>query len=205
MRNVNKILTFLITAISLFSCSTSEPKFEPEFSLHTADFHNQFDYEIYNFILEKYYSDSSVIIIRQKINYSLPSVFYIYEYYSEIKQSMPKVDTTAYLNFIRNNDSINYLDNSFKLKNSSIKLISESEWDYFFDKGHDAWIYFYRRYSKSAGLIELSRIGFNKEMNQAVVEVLLDKGWTGSRAYMYFITKENNNWVVTNSKWTRRN
>ena len=203
MRKFSKILTILTIVISLFNCSSSEP--EPTFSLHTADFHNQLDYDIYNFILEKYYSDSALVIIRQKVNYTLSPYFYYHEFYDDIKQNMPKVDTTAYLNFISINDSINYLDNSFKLRTSTVKLISENEWDYYFDKGHDTWIYFYRKYPKSGGIIELSRIGFNKEMNQAILEVLLDKGWTGSRGYIYFITKENNNWVVTNTKLTRTN
>jgi hypothetical protein len=118
---------------------------------------------------------------------------------------MPKVDTTAYLNFISINDSINYLDNSFKLKTSTVKLISESEYDYFFDKGHDTWIYFYRKYPKSAGLIELSRIGLNKEKTQAIVELWDSKGWTGSRAYIYILVKENNNWTVTDTILTRTN
>jgi len=203
MRKFSKRLTIITIIISLFSCSTSEP--EPTFCLHTADFHNQLDYDIYNFILEKYYSDSDVVIIRQKVNYTLSPYFYYHEFYDDIKQNMPKVDTTAYLNFISINDSINYLDNSFKLKTSTVKLISESEYDYFFDKGHDTWIYFYRKYPKSVGLIELSRIGLNKEKTQAVVELLDSKGWTGSRGYMYFISIEKNNWVVTNTKLTRTN
>lgn len=205
MRDFKYILTFLIIVTSLFSCSCSEPNLEPEFSLHNADFHNQFDYDIYNFILEKYYSDSSLVIIRQKVEYSLPRPFYYSDYYTDIKKNMPKVDTTAYLNFISINDSVSFMDNSFKLKTSTVKLISENEWNYYFDKGQDAWKYFYRKYPKSGGIIELSRIGYNKEKNQAIIEVFLDKSWTGSRAYMYFITKENNNWVVTNSKLTRTN
>lgn len=204
------ILSTFLTTILFLNCANEEIKVEPEFNLHAADFFNQMDYNIYNLVLEEYYSDSALIIIRQQIDYNLPPIAYHSgfdsgDYYNYIKLNMPEIDTIAFLNFLSNNDTISYLDNLFKVNKSTISLFSEEKYDYLFDRNKDTWKLFYAKYPNSNGLIELSRIGYNDEVNQAILEIWHAGGWTGGKGVMYFLSKKNNTWVITKTKETRTN
>lgn len=189
-----------------------ETNTEPVFKLHTSDFFNQLDYDIYSLILEEYYSDSVSMVIRQKLDYNLAPIIYNCQctgndYYNYIKANMSEIDTNAYLNFISINDSVNYLDNLFNSNTTRVKLISEEEYDSFLDRDYreDKWGIFYDKYPNSNGLIELSRIGFNQDLNQAILEIWHSVGESGSNGIIYFLTKIDDIWVVISTNQTRTN
>ncbi|MBA7572259.1 hypothetical protein ES708_14035 [subsurface metagenome] len=152
------------------------------------------------------------MIIRQQIDYNLAPIVYnsVYnsnDYYDYIKLNMPDVDTNAYLAFISVNDSVNYLDNMFSIGTTDVRLISEDEYDYFLDRDYreNKWSIFYDKYPNSNGLIELSRIGFNHDFNQAILEIWHSVGKTGSKGIIYFLTKTDDIWIVIDTRETRRN
>lgn len=57
------------------------------------------------------------------------------------------------------------------------------------------WDEFYKKYPGS-GIVELSRVGFNKELTQAVVYVSSTNGSRSGWGYYVFLTKENSSWQI---------
>ena len=75
-------------------------------------------------------------------------------------------------------------------------LISKEELNYFFSAHGGRWEAFNERYPNSQGVAAVSRVGFNPEMNQALVyrsNSYADTG--GGRGYI-MLTKENGIWTI---------
>lgn len=60
----------------------------------------------------------------------------------------------------------------------------------------DAWERFYQRYPNSAGLISLSRVGFNHGISKALVYLERACGPSCAEGRVVFLTKEKEHWAV---------
>jgi hypothetical protein len=60
----------------------------------------------------------------------------------------------------------------------------------------DGWRDFYERYPNSPGLISLSRVGFNREKNGALVYITHTWGDSGGNAYLMLLKREKGKWKV---------
>jgi hypothetical protein len=75
-------------------------------------------------------------------------------------------------------------------------LVDDREIRSLFAKGVEGWDDFNRKYPDSAGVIRLSRVGFNPNMDQALVYVTKSCGpLCGSGKYV-FLVKDSNGWKV---------
>lgn len=58
------------------------------------------------------------------------------------------------------------------------------------------WDEFYKKYPNSPGIISVSRVGFNKEKNQAVVYVGLQSDYLAGRGVIFLLEKKDNSWQI---------
>jgi len=72
----------------------------------------------------------------------------------------------------------------------------KAEEDELLYKSADGWAAFYKKYPKSQGIITLSRVGFNPEMNQALVYVGNQSGPKSGAGYYVLLSRENGTWVI---------
>lgn len=63
----------------------------------------------------------------------------------------------------------------------------------------DGWQKYYKRYPTSRGYIRLSRIGFNREMTEALIYVELDCGELCAYGRFKLLSKEGDRWSIKNS------
>lgn len=74
------------------------------------------------------------------------------------------------------------------------KLISKEDLDRIFQKG-GGWAEYYANYN-ARGIIELSRVGFSDNMDQALVYTGIQSGLKTGIGYYVLLTKENNTWTL---------
>lgn len=79
--------------------------------------------------------------------------------------------------------------------NFEYKVISEAEVKVIFEQGEE-WEEFYNLYPNSPGILELSRVGFNSETNQALVYIGNQASWKGGAGFYVLLNKENGAWII---------
>ena len=78
-----------------------------------------------------------------------------------------------------------------------VVLISNEEIEELFQLGtFEGWRNFYEKYPGSQGIMELSRVGFNAEMDQAIVYMGNQQGSLSGSGNVYYLIKVNGEWVV---------
>ena len=67
----------------------------------------------------------------------------------------------------------------------------------------EGWRNFYTRYPHSQGIMELSRVGFNPDMNQAIVYEGNQEFSLSGSGYVHYLVKVNGEWIIqdTISVW----
>ena len=110
-----------------------------------------------------------------------------------VHENMPAIAQETLDNFHTRNVQEHPLDDFFDLE---IKLVfmSEEEVEEHFQK--DGWLEFYEIYPFSQGIMTLSKVGFNSEMNQALVYVGNQSSWDSGAGYYVLLFKENNVWII---------
>jgi len=83
---------------------------------------------------------------------------------------------------------------SIKL-NSVYLLISETETGKIFS-GEDGWNRFYKEYRGAQGIMMLSRVGFDRNKNEALVYIGNQSDWLAGVGYYVLLRKESGKWVV---------
>jgi hypothetical protein len=114
-----------------------------------------------------------------------------------VSQNMPEVEQAVIDDYQAKNRRTHQLSNRFELSVDYV-LISEEEFNDIFEKG-TGWEDFYVRYPNSTGIIHLSRVGFNHEMNQALIYAGHQAYWLAGRGYYVLLTKEDGTWVINSS------
>lgn len=83
-------------------------------------------------------------------------------------------------------------------------LVTDKEIEPLFPKGEldRAWRRFYSKYPDSSGILGFSNVGFNREMNQALVATSKSCGGLCGAGYYVLLTKENGVWKVYSKTMT---
>jgi|SRR5215216_1624816 len=75
-------------------------------------------------------------------------------------------------------------------------LISDEEVDKLFEDHVAGWESFYSKFPGSKGLMHVSRVGYNSDRSQALVQVGIGCGDTCGHTQVIFLRKDNNQWLV---------
>jgi hypothetical protein len=112
-----------------------------------------------------------------------------------IAENLPAVQPETIENFNKKNKKEYPLNTLFTLHDELLFLQEGVVETHFLNSN---WFEFYTQYPFSQGIMELSRIGFNSEMNQALVYVGNYREITNGAGYLVFLIKQNDQWNISN-------
>lgn len=119
----------------------------------------------------------------------------IYNNFILISQEVYSLTEDTIDDYQLKNEEKQKLENNFSVR-SKIIFISEKEENQLFRKGQDGWAKFHKKYPKAKRMISFSRVGFNKEQTQALVNVSMGCGWLCGEGSFIILQKENGKWVI---------
>lgn len=110
-----------------------------------------------------------------------------------VAEELPAVEQETLDNFRIKNTQSHPLENRFNLT-VNVVLISVEEASKIFQKG--GWEGFYEEYPFSQGVMTLSRVGFNPEMDQALLYVANEADDSIGGGYYILFTEEDGVWTI---------
>ena len=75
-------------------------------------------------------------------------------------------------------------------------LLTQNDKSQLFSQNQDGWQLFYEKYPDAPGITALSRVGFNKALDQALVYVGTQSQWLAGAGYYLLLKMVNGAWVV---------
>jgi hypothetical protein len=153
-------------------------------------------YAVYSALLREMFTDQkpSLLVIAQKtgddFNEDLNGRRWDY-----LKAGLAQVSQDAIDDFKKNNAQPSVLTDKFTVS-TKVVLLPKNEIDRFFDKGGGWWPAFYKQYPHSPGLITLSNVGFDPEMNQAILYIGYQCDGLCGAGHFVLMVKANGNWKV---------
>lgn len=117
--------------------------------------------------------------------------------FETLQLDFPSADPSTLMSFRAINERSWPITNPFLLRTKS-RLISQQETNeiYSLQKPGVWWGQFYREYAGAAGFLMLSKVGFNREMNQALVYRAFACGDTCGFGSFVFLVKEGGRWKI---------
>ena len=191
MKNIFYII--LLFGIIFSSCEKESDAEIPVFQLEEPSQLNELEYDIYTLILNENIKNSDVVIHQKTSIIDEKLADYMFQ-----NDSLNIVDDFTIENYYNLNSVDSFLDNKFDFDNGKVSLISPSEFNYLFRNQNDNqnWDNFYEFYPSSFGIVQFSRIGFNNEFNQAILDYSrFDRDENGEQRF-YFLTKIDEIWRI---------
>lgn len=147
------------------------------------------EYKVYNDLINFMYvvnnikhiviEDSSCVFVYKE--YLDTTMVYIRKHFDNLEQSTIN-------NFIKKNSKSYRLGLWFSLK-VKFTIITREERRRIFWRGK-GWDEFYEIYPNSQGILKLSRVGLNNEVNQALLYVGNQQHWLSGKGYYIFLVKD---------------
>ena len=126
------------------------------------------------------------------------------DYYDYFRNNFPDFDTTLVANLNEVNDTTCLFEDEFHSDDNQLIVVSSEELSYIFDSQdvNNNWQEFYRRYENAVGYIQFSRIGFNDDKTQAILEAGHFYGSLGAEGSIIYLVKQRGNWVIKDRRMT---
>ena len=151
------------------------------------------EFSIYSDLIKNNFSKPNKIIILQKETSSnFKDINYKF-----LKVNFKKLAPETFKDFINKNKKESIIQNLFN-KDLRINLIEKIETHELFKK-HTGWDDFYKKYKNSDGILEFSRIGFNKNKTQAFFYYSKSSGFLNASGIYTFYEKKNGKWIYSSS------
>lgn len=179
------ILGILLTGIIIILVVNSD---EPVLTESEAE-----EYEVYSVLIEEQFSEKIIVIRDHTLCEDFPDAD-LGGMLQAIQGTMSATEQEVVEDFLVKNGQQYPLGKFFKT-NSVIIFISDDKVKEIF-QGTFRWLEFYVRYPLSQGIMGLSRVGFNSEMDQALVYMENVSGSLSGRGVYILLAKENEIWVI---------
>ena len=154
-------------------------------------------YRVYSALIEARYLNANVqrIVIQDETSLFISDDLDVR--LKDIKQAF-KLKQDILNGFKAQNQTPEPLKNAFNLSVEVI-LVSQDEFQQIFNNPQkDGWETFYELYPNSQGRMELSGVGFNKDMTQALVYAGNMSYALAGAGYFYLLENQDGTWVVVN-------
>jgi hypothetical protein len=162
------------------------------------------EYAVYSTLLNALYDGghSDRILIRDHTSVDNLEYKAIVNPLEDLRRQVPLVQSETLASFRDANEQSYSLDDRLRLP-GTIGWISEREIEDYFSEGGGGWQAFNRDHQNAGGFITLSRVGFNGDMNQALVYLASACGETCGLGSLVFLVKEGGTWKVkgTTAVW----
>jgi hypothetical protein len=164
------IFTFLIAcSIFLISCEKDKDT-TPDFPLAESDVFLAAEYDVYGVILGRY-SASQLVVSQQTSVFTPPAENF--ELFFNLS-ALSEMEGDLFANYEEVNDFIFKLDAQLEVPGKEVKLMSNAEYDYYFDRANPSkgWDLFDKKYPAAGRwFFHFNKIGFNESQDQAMVGV----------------------------------
>lgn len=192
-------LTLLSIALIAVSCEKNTKEERPDFPLEQPYQVDEEDYELYSLVINEKYSSEKIVIAQNSTAHV--ALNYRNSFYEEIKENNPNFDTTLVESLNALNDTSILFGENFISDSKQIIVISSEELSYIFN-GQDAnsgWDAFYQAYENSNGIIRFTRIAYNEDKTQAILEMGHSFASLGASGKIVYFEKQNGNWTIANT------
>lgn len=149
------------------------------------------EYAVYNAVIKEMLLGNFIVVIDYT---SSGFGGTMWEGDAYLRGRFPLVEGATAEDFLSKNEQSYPLKNGFDVRAITV-LISEEELEEIF-QGTFRWSEYYARYPFSRGFIELSRVGFDSEMDQALVYVGNYRGSLSGAGYYVLLIKEGDRWII---------
>ena len=185
-----KKFIFFFFAVILAACTaTPAPASTP--SAEQIDAEEQ---AVYAALLRNLYSASSYVIMVTTAT-GPTGVEDTASILDHVVQNMHAVDLETADSFRVRNDAAYPVPPDMDL-GSGYVLLSQGEMSQIFSQNRDGWQLFYEQYPDAPGITTLSRVGFNKSLDQALVYVGTISHWLAGAGYYILLIKVDGSWIV---------
>ena len=198
-----RYMLLTITALALLvTCSKEDKSNSAEFPLKTSDNLDESDYRLYSLVMEELFPEPENLVVIQPTMAVSPSR--ANDYMQSMKEGYPEMDTTLFSGYIQANDSVYYFENKFSVAPRQVILVSLVEIQHIFnyEEFNTGWEEFYRRYPNSGGTLSFSRIGYNTDNTQAMMELGNKYDGLGGQGYMIFLKFTDGEWTIAKINYT---
>jgi hypothetical protein len=113
----------------------------------------------------------------------------------EITRQLPLMQAETLDSFFDANEQSYLFDKRLRLPGAS-RFVDAQQIESYFSEGEGGWQAFDRDYPHYGGFITLSKVGFNRDMNQALVYFSSVCGTTCGTGSLVFLVKEGNVWRI---------
>lgn len=148
---------------------------------------------IYAALIEALYPEDMLVIMDQTQTDVLDLASA--ETYQHVEESLQHLSVETLTDFKARNDSSYPLRASMALGVRYL-LFSQKDKQELFQVNQSGWDVFYNRYPGAPGIMTLSRVGFNKQMDQALVYLGVQSHWLAGSGNFFLFNKVNGSWVI---------
>lgn len=154
------------------------------------------EYLIYSTLIDGWYSQDTTREVMIRDHTSIYQIGRPIETELDyIKEQMPFLDDQI-INDFKSKNLRSYSLANFINQRAKYKIISQKEIDHIFDH-NPHWDMYYHRYPSSGGILTLSRVGFNRQRNQAILHVA--NQWnrsTGAGSCVLLTQQKDGSWKI---------
>ncbi|GEM_PF-1694385 len=195
-------MSVLIFAAGMLSAGCENNSVAPDFPLETPDPIDSTDYEIYSLILNETFSSEKIVIAQKSIDHI--RVTFDDDYIDHFTENFPDFDTTLVENLCEVNDTTYLFADKFHSDDNQLIVVSPDELAHIFDSRdvNNNWQEFYQKYKNAVGYIRFSRIGYNDDKDQAILDTGYYFGSLGAEGNIIYLVKEKGQWVIKDRMMT---
>jgi hypothetical protein len=184
----NLLLIFFICATA---CSPARPTILPTPAANQTDKEEQ---AVYAFLLATMYQHKSYVIMADTAT-SATGVDNTAQTLDYVLQNMHAVDSTTLDSFRARNVAAQILRPDMQL-GGTFTLLSLTARNLIFSQNQSGWDIFYNRYPQAPGITTFSRVGFNANLDQALVYMGTQSNWLVGTGYYLLLKKVNGAWSI---------
>lgn len=155
------------------------------------------EFAVYNLVVNTRYilDDNQLVVIREETSLGTNAKDPLEERLQFVHEKLPQIDQTLQDDFFaKNKGTSKHQDRfTFRVKHTTAsKAVLES-----LSQGPDFWREFYKKFPGATEIVSLSRVGFNKDFNRALVYIATSSGpYFGTGSY-FLLSRKQNGWAIT--------
>jgi hypothetical protein len=183
------LLLFLF--ICAAACSPARPTILPT---RAANQTGEEEQAVFAFLLAKMYQHKGYVIMANTAT-SATGVDNTAQTLDYVLQNMHDVAPATLDSFRALNVTAQILRPDMQL-GGPYTLLSQTARNLIFSQNQSGWDIFYYRYPQAPGLTTFSRVGFNANLDQALVYMGTQSNWTVGAGYYLLLKKVNGTWSI---------
>jgi hypothetical protein len=181
----------LMLFIFISACSAARPTVVPTPAPNQAD---QEEQAVYAFLLAKMYQHTEYVIMANTAT-SATGVDNTAQTLDYVLQNMHAVAPVTLDSFRARNATAQILRADMQLGNP-YTLLSQTARNQIFSQNQSGWDIFYGRYPQAPGITTFSKVGFDANLDQALVYLGTQSNWLAGAGYYLLLKKVNGTWQI---------